>query len=184
MKLLMVFILSLTCFVSTSFAQQRNFQMIEVINLCIDGVENKKIPEIKDLPDNRTFEAIAKCVQILYSKSGTFPGSQSVKSFYTLLDEIVEDYVKEKITLKKAKAEMVRAWSITVDADNSRQAQVNRAPPPAPSVEAPDNPWARLHEAAKSIDPATNQRRVDQVCYSSCLDQGMSMGLCISKCSY
>ncbi len=160
MKFKIFFLLSLIFFFNASFGQEHKFQMIETINICIDGVENKKIPEIKDLPDNRTFEVIAKCVQLLYDKKGASPSAQSVKSFYTLLDEIVEDYVKEKITLKKAKAEMVRAWSITVDADNSRQAQVNRAPPPAPSVEAPDNPWARLHEAAKSIDPVLESRNV------------------------
>lgn len=181
-KVFLVFFL-FEVFCNSAIAQQQRFPMIDAINGCTDIIENKKHPDVKDVPDDRVFEAIAWCTKEFYKTNGNTPDSPVVKNFYTLLDEIVEDYVSKKITLKKAKAEMIRAWSITIDADNARQAAAKNVPQPQPQPQVMINPWERAHQILKGIDPASNQRYLDRQCYNWCTGQGVTVDQCAARCS-
>lgn len=176
------FVLVVLC--CPAIAQQAKFPMIEVINTCVDVVENKKHPDTLNIPDNRVFNAIASCTKHIYTTNGNTPDSPDVKNFYVLLDDIVEDYNSEKITLKKAKAELIRAWSVTIDASNARQSAARANTPQVqsqPGVAV--NPWERAHQILKGMDAATNQRYLDRQCYSWCLGQGISTDQCTGRCS-
>jgi hypothetical protein len=76
--------------------------MIEVIRGC-DDVQ---------FPNN------VRCIKNSYSRFGRSPNSAEVKNFYLLVDGVVEDFNSKKIGLAKAKAEVIKAWQSTIEADN------------------------------------------------------------------
>jgi hypothetical protein len=67
---------------------------------------------------NAPFPEVSQCIQQTYAKKGNHPNATSVKSFYAELAVITEDYQSKKITDAQARANLYRAYSNTVDADN------------------------------------------------------------------
>ena len=72
------------------------------------------------------FNHVVDCLQNTYNKTGTYPESMPVHDFYILADEIKEKYNNNQLTLVSAKAEMIRAHSTTIEADNRAKAITNQ----------------------------------------------------------
>jgi len=150
--------------------------------------KNEKLPMITVINGCQThhnfdnFSDWVNCIKQSYTQYGTSPNEPAVLNFGAFLDAIDEDYKAGKVSFVKARAQMVEAWRNTIEADNLRNAasSVTQNVP----AQGGGNAWSRAHEIIKGIDPATNQKMVDQMCYSNCIGNGMSMGLCKSKCSY
>jgi hypothetical protein len=150
--------------------------------------KNEKLPMISVINGCQThhnfdnFSDWATCIKLSYAQYGTSPNEPAVLNFGAYLDSIDEDYKAGKVSFVKARVQMIEAWRNTIEADNLR----NAVPTVTQNVPAQGggNAWSKAHEIIKGIDPATNQKMVDQMCYSNCIGTGMSMGLCKSKCSY
>ena len=80
--------------------------------------------------EEEQFPGSVRCIKNSYSRFGRSPKSAEVKNFYLLIDGVVQDYKISKISLNKAKAEVVNAWQSTIDTSNKRiaeSANTNRA---------------------------------------------------------
>ncbi len=68
------------------------------------------------------FFELSQCLKNSYSKHGTTPNASDVKNFYALIDVIDEDFDRNKISMIRAKAEVIKAWQSTIDASNKGNA--------------------------------------------------------------
>jgi hypothetical protein len=64
------------------------------------------------------FPAVSQCIQQTYAKKGNTPNANVVKAFYAELAVITEDYQAKRITDAQARANLYRAYTNTIDADN------------------------------------------------------------------
>jgi hypothetical protein len=132
-----------------------------------------KLPMITVINDCQThhkfdnFSDWATCIKLSYTQYGTSPNEPAVLNFGAYLDSIDEDYKAGKVSFVKARVQMIEAWRNTIEADNLR----NAVPTVTQNVPAQGggNAWSKAHEIIKGIDPATNQKMVDQMCYSNCI---------------
>ena len=146
---------------------QKNYQfpMVQVINDCF---YHHKFSN---------FSEWVTCIKVSYANYGTAPDNYPTLNFIAHLNAIDEDYRKQNISFSKAHSQMIDAWRITIDADNQRSAGAN-------PQQGFANSLSETHRILRGIDPANNQKHIDQICYGDCLGAGRSAGLCISKCSY
>jgi hypothetical protein len=70
--------------------------------------------------DEEQFPGSVRCIKNSYSQFGRSPKNAEVKNFYLLIDGVVQDYKINKISLAKAKAEVINAWQSTIDTSNKR----------------------------------------------------------------
>jgi hypothetical protein len=70
--------------------------------------------------DNEQFPDSVRCIKNSYSRFGRSTKSAEVKNFYLLIDGLAQDYKTNKITLTKARAEVVNAWQSTIVMPNKR----------------------------------------------------------------
>ena len=68
--------------------------------------------------DEEQFPNNVRCIKNSYSRFGRSPNSAEVNNFYLLIVGVVEDFNTKKIGLAKAKAEVIKAWQSTIEADN------------------------------------------------------------------
>ena len=70
--------------------------------------------------DNEQFPDSVRCIKNSYSRFGRSTKSAEVKNFYLLIDGVAQDYKINKISLTKAKAEVINAWQSTIAISNQR----------------------------------------------------------------
>ena len=80
---------------------------------------------IKECEKLATFNKLALCVKDTYSKEGSDPNALPVRVFYSLIDEINEEFKMGKISEIQARASIYRALVNTIEEENKHKARAD-----------------------------------------------------------
>ena len=84
---------------------------------CATTLPMEKVIDVCNSQD-APFPQVSQCIKDMYAQKGNTPNANSVKAVYAELAVISEDYQTRKITNTQARANLYRAYSDTVGADN------------------------------------------------------------------